>query len=414
MTTPLDLPTSSYRQLLAAPHVLRLLTSAIVGHLPVAMTPLALLLAVRTDGGTVSLAGLLAAVYGISAALGQPWWGRALDRHGHTPTLLLTGCASAVAFLALAVLPTAQYPTVAGVLTAGAGLVTPPLEAALRVLWPEVTASDAQLRAALSLDASAQEVVFIVGPLLVLGIGVAAGPGATLGAAALLVLAGTLAFTAAAPARNWRPAAQRTADWMGPLRVRGPRVLALALAGAGTALGALNVLALALAESLDVPALSTLVPAALAVGSLAGGLLFGRLRLPGSTPRHLHATALGLAVGLTPFLLAPGPLASVITAVLPGLFLAPLLISVFACLEDLAPEGTLGEASAWMIAALGLGQAAGTAIAGTVGQTGPFLPAVIALAGALLAAGTLLLGRRALATPTVPGLSDSARPILTV
>ncbi|MFD3422029.1 MFS transporter [Streptomyces decoyicus] len=411
MTTSLDLSTSSYRRLLARPHVLRLLASAIVGHLPVAMTPLALLLAVRTDGGTVSLAGLLAAVYGVSAALGQPWWGRALDRHGHTPTLLFTGLTSAMAFLMLACLPTAQHPAVAGALTTAAGLATPPLEAALRVLWPEVTASRAQLRAALSLDASAQEVVFIVGPLLVLGTGIALGAGAALGVAALLVLSGTLVFTTAAPAQSWSPAAQRPTDRLGPLRVRGPRVLALALAGAGTALGALNVLALDLAETLGAQALSTLIPAALAVGSLAGGLLFGGIRLPGSARQQLAVSALGLAVGLTPFLLAPGPIASLITAVLPGFFLAPLLITVFALLEDLVPDGTLGEASAWMIAALGLGQAAGTAIAGAVGQAGPFLPATVAFAGALLAVVSLLLGRRALAEAAGPA-AESAGPVL--
>ncbi|MFH0246362.1 MFS transporter [Streptomyces sp. HK10] len=413
MTTALDLrSTPSYRHLLTTPHVLRLLVGAVVGHLPVAMAPLALLLAVRADGGTVSQAGLLAAAYGVSAALGQPWWGRMLDRHGHLPTLLATAVVSAGAFTALAALSTADHPVAAVLLTLTAGLATPPLEAALRVLWPTLTATGPQLRAALSLDASAQEVVFIAGPLLVLVCNATTGAAAALGAAALLGLVGALAFATAPPSRRWLPIPPRRVDWMGPLRVRGPRILAFALIGAGIALGTLNVVALALAEHHHVPAVSTLVQAALAVGSLTGGLLFGRLRLPGSSTGHLRGTAIGMTVGLVPFLLTPGPVIAVAAAVLPGLFLAPLLISVFASLEHLAPNGTLGEASAWMIAALGLGQAAGAGLGAAVADSGPLLPAVTALAGAALAVAPLLLGRRALAGAPVPlPQPDENRPV---
>ncbi|WP_194238891.1 MFS transporter, partial [Streptomyces spongiae] len=365
--------------------------------MPVAMAPIALLMVVRADGGSVRQAGLLAAAYGISAALGQPLWGRMLDRHGLTPTLVGTACASTGAFALLAVLDTVGYPTVAALLALAAGVATPPAEAALRVLWQQVTASDAQLRAALSLDACAQEIVFIVGPLLVLGVDAVTDAQMPLAAAAVLGLAGTVLLATATPTRHWQPAPPRRTDALGPLRAPGPRTLAIALLGAGVALGALNVVALALAEQHHAPALSTLMPAALAVGSLTGGLAYGRLRWPGAPPTHLRTTALGLLAGLLPLLLQPGPSIAVAVAILPGLFLAPLLVSVFSSLDDLAPRGTLGEASAWMVACLGLGQAAGTALASSA--TGPLPPTAVALAGAA-AALTTLLARSASLSPT--------------
>ncbi|MER0477023.1 MFS transporter [Streptomyces sp. Edi2] len=387
----------TYRSVLQLPHVKRLLAGAIVGHLPVAMAPLAILLVVRTSGGSTRLASALAAVYGVSAAVGQPLWGRLLDRRGHIPTFTVTALVSTGAFAALALQDPAGQPVVGAACTAAAGLATPPLEAGMRVLWPVVARSPAQQRAAFALDACAQEVVFIAGPLLVLVLCSTVGPSVVLAATALFGLFGTLLFAAAPPSRRLRPVPTVRADWLGPLRAPGPRVLAVALLGAGVALGALNVVALSLAELHQAPALTTLIPAALAVGSLSGGLVYGRRIWSASLFEQLLGAAVGLFVGLLPFLAVTGPVPAVAAAFLPGLFLAPLLVVCFASLEHLAPDGTLGEASAWLIACLGLGQAAGTGLAGLIGDRGPLAPAVVAVIGAALACLSLAGPRNALA-----------------
>ncbi|MER6279253.1 MFS transporter [Streptomyces sp900105245] len=394
-----------YRRLLTSPHVPRLLTGAVVGHLPVAMAPLALLIAVRAQGGSVGLAGLLAAAFGVSAAVAQPGWATLLERRGQTVTLLACGLGTAGCFLGLAVVRPAGQPVWALLLSVAAGLCTAPLEAALRALWPEVTRGPAQLRTALSLDACAQEVVFIAGPLLVLALGVTVGGTATLVAIGLLGLAGTLAFATARPARHWRPAPAAPgptcaaptapAGFAGPLRYPGTRTLASALLCAGVALGALNVLALAFAEHDHDPALTTVMPAALAAGSLIGSLLYGRLRRTGTLAGHARVAAFGLLAGLGPLLLEPAPAAAVLVAVVPGLFLAPLLINVFAGLDQVAPSGMLHTAAAWMITSLGLGQAAGTALASTA--VGAAAPLATALTGAAAAFAVLLLRRSSLA-----------------
>ncbi|MFF6829866.1 MFS transporter [Streptomyces longwoodensis] len=390
-----------YSQLLRRPYVLRLLTGAVVGHLPVAMAPLAFLLAVRAGGGTVRQAGVLTAVYGVSAAIGQPWWGRLLDRYGQHRVLITTAVASAVFFAVLATLRHGAHPAGLLALTAAAGWATPPLEAALRVLWPEVTNGTHQLRTALGMDAAAQEVVFIAGPLLVLLLDTAFAARTALAACALLALGGTLLLATAQPARVWTPAGTRQARRTTPLRLRGPQVLAAALFSAGIALGAMNIVALELAETHHTPALSTLIPAALAAGSLTGGLIYGRRMGSGPPTEHLPATAGCLMVGLLPTLAAPPPFLAVLTAPLPGLFLAPLLVQTFAGLDQLAPEGTLGEAAAWMIASLGLGQAAGSALAGAVGGSGPLAPAAVTVTGAAASCLVLAAARRTL-TPPVP------------
>lgn len=68
---------------------------------------------------------------------------------------------------------------------------------------------------------------------------------------------------------------------------------------------------------------------------------------------------------------------------LPGTFLAPLLTAVFLTVDRLAPEGESTEAFAWLIACIGVGQAAGTALASLAPV--PLLVAAVPLAGAAFA-----------------------------
>jgi Major Facilitator Superfamily len=385
---PLLRPAPRYRDVLAVPFVTRLLTGVIIGHLPVAMAPLAILIAVRADGGTLALAGALAAVYGLAAAIGQPGWGRLLDRRGHVVAVGVTAAAATAAFAGLALLRPADHPLPATLLAAAAGACTPPLEAAARVAWPHLVTDPRERRAVLALDACAQEVVFIAGPLLVLGLDAAAGTALVLAATAAVGAAGAVLFLSVPPIRAWLPVATR-AHWLGPLRVPGLRALVAALFGIGITLGALNVAGVAAGERHDAGYLATTIPAALAAGSLLGGLYYGRHSWPGSVARQLLVIGAGFLLGTVPMLTDPAPHLAVGSAALTGLFLAPLLVTSFHALDVLVPARTLAEASAWLVACLGLGQAAGTALAGLVPASVPAGTAAVAAGGA--AAGCLLL-----------------------
>lgn len=102
------------------------------------MAPLAILLLVQHDGGTLAHAGALCALYAIASALGQPLLGRPVDRHGQS---MVTGSATALTTAALLALPAtldAGQPAAANALVVLAGLTTPALEAELRALWPHL------------------------------------------------------------------------------------------------------------------------------------------------------------------------------------------------------------------------------------------------------------------------------------
>jgi len=368
-----------------------LLTATLLGRLPTAMAPLALLLAARADHAGTALGALGAALYALCGAVGQPLLGRAVDRRRLASVALLAATVAGTAFTALAFVGTGRNPVLSGALVAVAGLATPPLEAGLRAMWPRLVAPQDQ-QAAFALDATAQEVAYVAGPTLATVLYQLASPGAALIGCASLGLAGTALVASRRPARVRTPA-RREAHWLGPLRSHGILVLLGAATFLGASLGSFNVYALAAADHHGTGWLAGALPAALSLGSLAGGIVWARLAPSAPAARLLRTVSARFAAPFVLFLFTPGPALAVAVAVLPGLFLAPWFATAFQQGDRLAPQGTATEAAAWLVAVIGLGGAAGTALAGQLSEAGPVAVAALTLASAVAAALTLALRR---------------------
>ena len=69
-----------YRELLGLPHAKALVGWSLLGRLPLGMTPLALLLLVRSEGDATAPPGLVVAVYAVALGIGAPIGGRQVDR----------------------------------------------------------------------------------------------------------------------------------------------------------------------------------------------------------------------------------------------------------------------------------------------------------------------------------------------
>ncbi|WP_289009449.1 MFS transporter [uncultured Thermomonospora sp.] len=396
----------AYVALLRLPHAARLLGGTLLGRLPNGMGALAIVLHVRAEGGSYPLAGALAAVYGLATAAGQPVLGRAMDRFGQPWVLLGSAWAAAAGFVLLAAVG-ADPPAAAVAAVVLAGFATPPLEAGLRALWPAVLPGPAHVRAAYALDAASQEVLFTAGPLIVVAAAALSTEAALLLTGALGV-AGTLVVASSPPSRRWR-GEPRAADWAGPLRSAGMRTLLTALGCAGIALGVYSVAVVAYAERFGRDALSGMLLAAMSAGALTGGLVYGTRPWPGEDHRRLPYLLGALAVGYLPLASAPAPPVMLPLAFLSGIFLAPTLACSFTLVDRLAPRGTVTEAFAWIVAAIGVGAAAGSAVAG-FGQDLAGVPGAFAGAGAggLLALAVCLAGRRTL-RPVPPAPASGGR-----
>src|SRR5206468_3312438 len=147
-------------------------------------------------------------------------------------------------------------------------------------------------------------------------------------------------------------------------------------------------------------ALSGLLIAGLAVGSMAAGIGWGtvhwRLRL-----RHRLVLVLSLLTVLTlPLTLVGGYWVMLPLVVLTGIAVSPSLISAFTLAEVLVPRAAVTEAFTWIGTALGLGVALGASAAGKIvdaaGANAAFLVATVS---AGLAAACVGLFQKLLQVP---------------
>ncbi|MGK4580286.1 MFS transporter [Kitasatospora sp. HPMI-4] len=381
----------SFLILLRSPFVTRLLLGSWVGRLPSAMAALTIPLALREAGAGYGFVGAAAGSYAIAAAVGSPLLGRLVDRWGQTRVLLPTAVLSAAGFVAIALAPRQPVAVIAGAVLAGA--MTPPLEPCLRVLWPVITPEE-RLESAYALDSSAQELVFVAGPLAVAASVAAGSPTLALYVQALLGVLGVAVVAGSAPSRNWRAEA-RSGDWLGPLRSTALVGLLSALLGVGFAIGTLNVLVVSYAERWQVPGGAPTLLALNALGSLGGVLVYGSRTWPGTLAQRGLLFATGLVVGYGLLVLVPSPVYMVALMLLTGMFLAPLLTVVFVLVGGLAPPGTSTEAFAWVVTLFACGSSLGSAAVGAVlAHADEHWAASCGAAGALATLVILALGHR--------------------
>ncbi|MEU2131768.1 MFS transporter [Streptomyces sp. NPDC018352] len=386
-------PRISYSAVLGTPYVARLLGGTLTGRLPNGMAPVAIVLWSLAAGRGIAFGGLLSALYGLASGLSQPVKGRMMDRYGQRTVHLPAAVLNSALLVALPFTGPYGGAALATAVVVAAGLTAPCLEAGLRALWPSVL-PDLRLRhAALALDTGTQGLLYIVGPLLAAAVASAYGPAAALAITAVLGLAGTLVVATAPPSRRWRPTP--TAVGTGPARrLASPQLASLfvALAGVGFTIGALNVLAVALSDASGRQMLSGLLPASFSAGSFLGGLVYGRRARPGSTTHQLIFSSAAFLAGWLPLLALRNPYAATATVALPGAFLTVVVACAYVTTDALTPTGRTSEAYAWLICSIGIGQAAGTALAGRLADHALAIAALPA-AGAVLALAVLLLTR---------------------
>ncbi|MGW8555911.1 MFS transporter [Streptomyces tubercidicus] len=386
---------AGYAELLRTRHAARLLAGTLIGRLPNATAPLAVVLFVRAAGGSYALAGALSAVYGVCNAIGQPLLGRAVDLYGQPRVMLPASVLSALGMALLAVVGLdVLWLTYAAMVIAG--FFTPPLEGGLRALWPGVLKRADRVHAAYALDAVAQEVMFAVGPLLVTLCVAAWSEGAALWVINLIGVFGALSVVVSEPSRKWR-SGPREAHWLGALRSAGLLVLIGAFFFVGLAMGSIAVAAVAYADEHGGGMVSSALLSALGVGALAGGLVYGAREWPGRPESRLRLLVGLLALGYLPLVLVPGVVG--MTA-LTGVFLAPALACAFVVVDRHAPKGTVTEAFSWLVTTFGVGSAVGASVVGPAVESGGAVAGfAVAGAGGLAALVVLLSTKRFLGDP---------------
>jgi MFS family permease len=408
---------AAYRGLLAEPALRRLAIADACARLPQGMVSITVLL-VAAEHASMAVAGLVVAGYTLGQAVTGPVRGRLADRHGLVPVAACCGAGYALALLAL--LAGALTVAPAGLLTgaaAAAGLMNPPLSPGLRSLW-SARAGARFAQAAFALDAAVFDLAYITGPVLAGALATGVAPAAALGVMLALTGAATVLIGRQRPAQppdqppghpparfpDHPPARRRF-----PLRSARLRRLLLTGALANAALSATEVALTGYVRHHHALWAAGPLLAEVSAGSILGSLLLGA-RTTGARTTGARATGARASAGRLPRLLAgyagglalltaaglDAPLLAV-AAPLAGLFLGPVLATLFGGAAAAAPGGSGTETQAWLNSIMNGGAAAGAAAAGVVmggaGASRPILALALAFALALGAAASAAIGR---------------------
>jgi MFS family permease len=307
----------------------------------------------------------VSATFVLTYALISPQVSRLVDRYGQRDILPIVTIICTVGFVILiysAWKQTGNWCLFIGAFLAG---FMPSISAMVRARWTELYRDHPRLQSAYSLETVLDEVSFIIGPPLSVGLSIILFPQASLIVAILLLIIGVIILVLQRATEPQLDDLNTHLPNSGSIiQLANIRLLTLLMLSMGVIVGTVDIVSVAFAEAVSQPAAASLVLSAYALGSCISGLWFGALKL--SMPLHRLLLCGGIATAIATIPLAWINSIAILTCVVfvAGIFFAPTMIVAMSLVERLVPKHRLTEAMTRLLAGLNIGVALGAASAG--------------------------------------------------
>ncbi len=351
---------------------------ALVARLPYAMVVVGVLTLVVAGRGSLALGGLNSAMVGMGAARCGPLLGVAVDRFGQRRVLLLISAAStaalgAMAWVVYSPLPDAAVLAVAFLVGATAPQIAPLSRSRLVAIISACVVPGRRVRvlnSTMAYESAADEIVFIVGPVVAGVLAVAVDPRAPVVAAAALTLVFVSAFALHPSAATAQASAGRTPAAGSVRELARPAVVVIVVGilGVGLFFGSMLTSLTAFMADHGRPEEAGLVYAAMGVGSAA--LALGVALFPVGFTSAARWLVFG-GVMLLGALALPG-VSSVTGMVLAllviGLGIGPTLVTQYGLGARRSPVGRSATVMTMLGSAVILGQSLASAVTGNVAE----------------------------------------------
>ncbi|MFE7446011.1 MFS transporter [Streptomyces chartreusis] len=356
---------SPYRALFAAPGSKAFSAAGLLGRMPLSMMGIGVVTMVSQLTGRYGLAGALSATIALAAAVAGPQVSRMVDQYGQARVLRPATLISLTAGALLLFAAHYSWPDwVLFVACVGIGCV-PSVGAMIRARWAALYRGTPQLHTAYSFESVIDEVCFIFGPIISIGLSTAWFPEAGPLLAGCFLAVGVFWLTAQG-ATEPAPHPREKQGGSSAVRAPGLQVLVATFVATGAIFGAVDVVTVAFADEQGHKSAASLVLALYAAGSCAAGLVFGLLRFKGAPERRWLLGICAMAVSMIPLLLVGNLPFLAVALFVSGMAVAPTMITTMSLIEEHVPRAQLTEGMTWVSTGLAVGVALGSSMAGWV------------------------------------------------
>ncbi|MFE7842089.1 MFS transporter [Streptomyces sp. NPDC057474] len=362
-----------YRTLFRTPGTRAFTLGNLIARLPMGMFSVSAILMIAASRNSYALAGAVVATGLAATALVVPWTARLVDRHGQARIAVPATALACLGALALIACVHWNAPDWTLFASYAATATVPNTGGMSRARWAHLLKDDpAALHTANSFEQAADELCFMLGPVVAAFLCTTLFPEAGTLVGAILCMTGVLVFAAQ---RTTEPPPTGRTTSRSPLRTPGiPPLLAVFLA-TGAVFGSLEVVTIAYADAQGHASAAGVILGLQAAGSCAAGLVYGALRVTGPAERRFRRCLAAMtALMALPWLTATttGSLLFLAPALLlAGMATAPTMVTAMSLVQRRTPEGQLNEGMTLAVTGLLGGIAGGSALGGWVVEHGP-------------------------------------------
>ncbi|MFE0508472.1 MFS transporter [Streptomyces sp. NPDC058964] len=361
------LPLAPYRRLFARPGTRAFTAGNLIARLPMGMFGVSAVVMIAGARGSYALAGAVTATGLAATALAGPWVARLVDRYGQARVAVPATVAAVLGSLALLLCVRRGAPDWTLFAAYAATATTPNVGGLSRARWAHLLRDDpGALHTANSFEQAADELCFMLGPVLASFLTGTLFPEAGTLVGAALLLTGMFLFTAQ---RATEPPPRALTRAASPLRTPGIPPLLACFVATGAVFGSMEVVTIAYADAQGHRSAAGAVLALQAAGSCAAGLMYGALKPAG--PRLSRCLLAMTALMSLPLLAArtTGSLWVLAAALLAaGMATAPTMVTAMTLVQRRTPEERLNEGMSLVVTGLLTGIACGSAGGGFLAE----------------------------------------------
>ena len=360
------------------PGALRFSIPGLIARMPISMDSLALIFIVVAVSDSYAIAGALSATASVVIAFATPHWSRVADRIGQSAMLVRVIPVKVFAFCVFTILVLNETPVwtwfVAIIVTEAFSVNTGGLVRRrwLHVLSPDKTstAEDEQDRhlvnTAYSFEALMDEVVFILGPIIVTACATTIAPVAGIISGIIFLAVGVPLFVVQKDTEP--PATPKREVDPHPAVIRNKRVQAVVVPTTllGGFFGSIAIVTVAFAESRGQAGLSGVLLAIWAAGSAVAAIINGVIKWRLTSASRFLIFLFVLTILSIPMLFVHSITWLAVALFFNGFAIAPLVINAYGVAEGAVPPEQITETLTWVVAGMPMGGAISSALSGQI------------------------------------------------